>query len=78
MTIFEARQGVIYEHKLNHLMLLFVRSSQAVSRQLTSLRSNQVVSPQLRRSSQVQGQAQTCYDTARDKQTYSIGQTNRD
>jgi len=44
----------------------------------TSLRSNQVVSPQPRHSSQVYGQAQACYDTTGDKKTYSIDQTNRD
>lgn len=77
MPTFEARQGVICDCKTNNLMQLFVISSPAVSRQVTSLRSNEVVSPQLRHSTQVHGQAQACYDIAGDKQTCSIDQTNR-
>lgn len=54
-----------------------IRSSSFKTDVQTSLRSKHVVSPQLRHSNRVHGQAWACYDTARDKETYSIDQTNR-
>lgn len=58
-------------------MLLFVRSSPTVSRQVTRQVWGQTRYPtaQAQQSGPWPG---TCYDTARDKQTYNVDQTNRD
>lgn len=69
MTTFEARQVVIHECRP---MLLLVRSSPAVSRQVA-----RHVWGQTRQSVQSSG-TQVCHGMARDKWTYSTDQTNRD